>query len=335
MNKILLIGGEGYIGNIISNDLLKKNFNVTSYDNLIYNNQNCVLGKTQFENYKYVYGDILDKERVEPEIIEAHAVVLLAGLVGDPITKKYPEESAIINDSGVKNIIDLCSKHNKERFIFISTCSNYGLIKEEQLADENFRLNPLSLYAKSKVKAEEYILSLKDRTKMNPTILRFATAFGLSPRMRFDLTISEFTRDIFLGKSLVVYDAETWRPYCHVKDFSRLIQKVIHSSSEKTAWQVFNSGGDKNNATKKMITDLILNHIPNGKITYQEHGSDPRNYRVNFEKVQNILDFTPKYSVEDGIVEVIEMLQKNVFKNISKNKSFFGNYEIDYNGAKP
>ena len=163
-NSILIIGGEGYIGNVLSQTLLSHGYNVVSYDNMLYNNQLCVLNKTYNENYRFVFGDMLDSETLKPLIEKAVAVVLLAGLVGDPITKKYPEESALINDKGTKNVIDLCAKENTERFIFVSTCSNYGLIKSDKLADEEHELNPFSLYAKSKVNAEKYILSLKGNT---------------------------------------------------------------------------------------------------------------------------------------------------------------------------
>ena len=124
---------------------------------------------------------------------------------------------------------------------------------------------------------------LKNKTDMCPTVLRFATAFGLSPRMRFDLTISNFTRDMAMGKDLLVYDANTWRPYCHVQDFARLIHTVLEAPSKKVAFEVFNAGGDLNNATKQMIVDSILKKIPDAKVRYLEHGSDPRNYRVNFK----------------------------------------------------
>ena len=201
---------------------------------------------------------MLDSKKLENALLEVDGVVLLAGLVGDPITKKYPNESAAINNEGVKNVIDLCAKKNIEKFIFVSTCSNYGLIQDDELAHEEFELNPLSLYAKSKVNAEKHIISLKGKTDMNPTILRFATAFGLSPRMRFDLTVSEFTRDLAMGNGLLVYDANTWRPYCHVQDFARLIKMVLETQFEKVAFDVFNAGGDINNATKQMIIDYIL-----------------------------------------------------------------------------
>jgi nucleoside-diphosphate-sugar epimerase len=328
--SILLIGGEGYIGNILAQNLLTNGYAVTSFDNLLYNNNLCALNKLHSKNYCFIYGDMFDEQRLMPAIKKADAVVLLAGLVGDPITKKYPNESVFINDKGVKNVIDLCSANNEKRFIFISTCSNYGLIENDNLANEEFELNPLSLYAKSKVKAEKYILSLKGKTGMQPTILRFATAFGLSPRMRFDLTVSEFTRELALGNELLVYDAHTWRPYCHVQDFARLIQMVIESPTEKVLFEVFNAGGEVNNATKKMIVDIIIEKIPNGKVKYQKYGSDPRNYRVNFEKVKSVLGFEPKYTIQDGVDELIDLINDHVFDHVDENRNFFGNYEINY-----
>ena len=325
-----MIGGEGYIGNIVSLNLLKEGYRVCSYDNLLYKNHNCVLNKITHKNYNFIFGDILNKNLLEAEIIKADAVVLLAGLVGDPITSAFPKAASLINDFGIKNVINLCSKHQIDKFIFISTCSNYGLVKLEETADEDFPLNPLSLYAKSKVKAEKYILSLKEKTKMHPTILRFATAFGLSPRMRFDLTINEFTRDLAIGKELLVYDAKTWRPYCHVQDFSYLIQQVIEAPTKDSSFQVFNVGGMRNNATKQMIVNFILDRFPNGKVKYLRKGNETRNYKVNFGKVKKVFGFEPKFSIEDGIDELIQLINKNVFDIVEKNLNFFGNYKVDY-----
>ena len=330
MNKILLIGGAGYIGSVVTRHLLENGYEVVSYDFLLYENYECVELFLKQKNYKFIQGDMLDENKLKPIILDADAVVLLAGLVGDPITKKYPQLSKIINDKAIKNVIDLCSEVNINRFIFISTCSNYGLIKEDKFADENHDLKPLSLYAKSKVNAEEYILSLKGKTKMNPSILRFATAFGLSPRMRFDLTISEFVRELMLGNELIVYDENTWRPYCHVIDFARLILLILESSIEKITFEVFNAGSKKNNATKKMIVDLISKKIKNPKVKYLNHGSDPRNYKVNFDKVKNKLGFRPIYDIEFGISELIDVMKNGNFKTLDKNRKFYGNYEIEY-----
>ncbi len=137
MKNVLLIGGEGYIGNIVAQNLISNGSIVTSFDILIYNNHQCVLNKIQLDNYNFIYGDMQNKERLESVIENSDAVVLLAGLVGDPITNKYPEESALINDRGVKNVIDLCAKYNVENFISVSTSSNYGLIESDKRANEN------------------------------------------------------------------------------------------------------------------------------------------------------------------------------------------------------
>jgi len=333
MKNILLIGGSGYIGTVLTEKLLHEQYNVVNIDMLIYNNESANNKFIDHPNYKFINNNIVDKEELKSSI-NADAVVVLAGLVGDPITKKYPKESALINDIGIKNVIDICAFIDIEKFIFISTCSNYGLIKDSQLATEDFELNPLSLYAKSKVGAEKYIMSLKGKTDMNPTILRFATAFGLSPRMRFDLTISEFTRELVLGNELLIYDAKTWRPYCHVQDFANLIQKVIESPKEKVSWEVFNAGGDINNATKQMIVDKILEKIPNGKVNNKEFGSDPRNYKVDFKKVKSVLGFEPEFTIQDGIDELINKINNNEFHDVDKNRNFFGNYEINYRISK-
>jgi nucleoside-diphosphate-sugar epimerase len=330
MKNILLIGGAGYVGSVITDHLLRNNYKVTCFDNFIYQNQRTVLPFTLNENYRFIYGDLCNTTKIENSLKGIDSVVLLAGLVGDPITKKYPDESARINDNGIQNLFRVLNGKGLEKVIFISTCSNYGLIRNDELADENFELSPLSLYAKAKVYAEKELLSGANEFEFSPVVLRFATAFGLSSRMRFDLTVSEFTKDLILGKELLVYDAHTWRPYCHVKDFARLIEIVLNSPKEKVHKEVFNAGGEINNFTKQGILDIILKYIPNSKINFKEHGSDPRNYKVNFSKVKKVLGFEPKYTVEDGVKELIYAFDSQLFQNFDQDQNFHGNYIIDY-----
>ena len=331
-SKILLIGGEGYIGNVCAIELLKKNFIVTSFDNLIYNNSENILIKKSFENFKFVFGDINNEKIINKLIKQNDSIIILAGLVGDPITKKFPAESNLINDIGIKKIIDICANENNKKLIFVSTCSNYGLIKGDYLADEEHDLNPLSLYAKSKVNIEKYILSLYKKSSMRPTILRFATAFGLSPRMRFDLTVNQFTKELKLNKKLQVFDENTWRPYCHVKDFAEIIYLILSNSDEKVSWQVFNAGGDINNATKQMIVDKVLDYLGQGDVEYLKNDMDPRNYRVSFNKIKNVLNFEPKYNIEYGIQEIAKSIQNNIFNfNNKHNENQYGNYSIRFN----
>ena len=177
---------------------------------------------------------------------------------------------------------------------------------------------------------EQELLSLQGKVDFHPIVLRFATAFGLSPRMRFDLTVSQFTRDMALGRDMLVYDAHTWRPYCHVKDFGEVIRRVLEAPESDVAFEVFNAGGDANNFTKQMIVDAILEALPDSHVEYQEHGEDPRNYRVNFSKIRDRLGFEPKYAVSEGIAELIDALKQGQFADVDVNPNFYGNYEIDY-----
>jgi len=328
--RVLIIGGAGYIGTVLTKHLLECGYIVRCLDLLLYKNSTEVLQYIGDKNYEFLYGDLCDKKTVENALEGVDSVVLLAGLVGDPITKKYPGESFAINNKGVKSAIDLMNGKGLHKFIFISTCSNYGLINDNELADEDHELNPLSLYAAAKVEMEQYLLSLKGKVDFHPTILRFATAFGLSSRMRFDLTISEFIYELFNGNELLVYDANTWRPYCHVQDFSTLIRRVIEFPANKTSFEVFNAGGEVNNFTKQGVVNLITKYLPDSKINYKDHGSDPRNYRVNFNKVKSTLYFEPSYTVEDGVKELINALNHHLFDQVEENRNIFGNYEINY-----
>lgn len=325
--KIIVFGAAGYIGSILTEHLLKNKNEVVSIDALLYKNFFSIKDLKKFKNHKIYFNKNLKDENLLKIISSTNVIIYLAGLVGDPVTKKYPKESNYHNLEFVRKVIRL-SKKNKhlEKFIFISTCSNYGLIKKDILAKETQKLKPLSLYSKQKVKIERELL-LKKNKGLNPVILRFATAFGLSRRMRFDLTVNQFVKDLFLKEKLVVYDPKTWRPYCHVKDFCRLITMVLNSKSKKIIGQIYNAGGNSNNFTKLGIINLIKKKIKNTNISYKEHDVDPRNYKVDFSKVVKVFNFKPKYSVKYGIREILMALKKNKIKNL-KNKNLFGNYKI-------
>jgi len=265
---------------------------------------------------------------VERALEDVRHVVILAGLVGDPITKKYPQESEAINLQGVRTLLDGLEGMHLDRVLFVSTCSNYGLIPGNVEATEDYELKPLSLYAKHKVEIEQRLLDLKGTVDYSATVLRFATAFGLSPRMRFDLTVSEFTRELYLGHELLVFDPHTWRPYCHVKDLAEAIRYVLEAERDKVHFEVFNVGGESNNFTKQMIVDEIMRQVPEGKVQYQEHGSDPRNYRVSFKKIREQLGFAVQYSVRQGVEELLTALREGLFDNVESQRAWFGNYEI-------
>ena len=148
--------------------------------------------------------------------------------------------------------------------------------------------------------------------------------------MRFDLTVNEFTKELFLNNELLVYDPDTWRPYCHTQDFARLIYTVLYASLDDVSFQVFNAGNNRNNYTKRMIVEKIMNILPNRKVFFQNKGPDPRNYKVDFSKVQSVLSFDTKFTIEYGIKEIIDFLKSNP-NYLNHKYNDFGNYSINYN----
>jgi len=328
IKNIILIGGAGYIGTVLTDYLLSKEYKVTCVDLLLYSNRYAIKNFKKDKNYKFIFGDLRKRKTYQKILMTADAVIILAGLVGDPITKKNEKLSNSINFVGMKNFILDCKKsQNLDRLIFISTCSNYGLSSKKNIFfRENSKLKPLSIYAKQKVAIEKFLMSFKKDKKFSPCILRFATAFGLSPRMRFDLTVNHFTKSVIESKKLDIYDPKTWRPYCHVKDFARLIHKTIICKKKKIAFEIFNAGSNKNNFRKIDIINKIKKILPVKNIIFKKDDVDKRNYRVNFEKIKNVLNFKIKYSLEYGVKEIYNSIKKKKFK---KNKKKIGNYYIN------
>lgn len=329
--NVLLVGGAGYVGTVVAEILMLEGYMVRCIDNLIYGQTSAIEHLLPADNYEFMNVDLRDQESLEQAFDGISDVVIFAGLVGDPITKKYPDLSHEINERGMSDLIDFIAKKSLNKLLFISTCSNYGLIASDELASEEHELQPLSLYSKAKVAIEAKILAPNLSERCCPVILRFATAFGLSPRMRFDLTVNEFSRELAIGRELLVYDPDTWRPYCHVKDFGRLINLVLESDDSKVRGQVFNAGGNNNNATKRTLIDLIKKRVPKAEVVYKMHGTDPRNYKVNFTKVRSVLGFEPRYSIEQGIDEIISNVEAGKFPD-GTNPNLYGNYFIS--GAK-
>ena len=322
--KHLVVGGEGYIGQKLVSDLINiNNDEVISYDCIIYKqkkNSNFINKKL----YRLINDSMGNFKKYSKILSSVDSIIILGGLVGDPITKKYSKIAKKINENDIMNIMKIASKYKVSKSIFVSTCSNYGLVNENEFATEKHKLKPLSLYAKSKVKCEKYFFKLKSNS---PVILRFATAFGLSDRMRFDLTVNEFTRDLFYKKKLDIYDQKSWRPYCHVIDFSRIIRKVLETKKSKVAYQIFNVGSNSNNCTKKDLVNKILKILKYKKnnINYLNKGFDKRNYKVDFSKIEKVLKIKTKFDINYGIKEILSYFKKN--KNFFKNKKL-GNYKI-------
>jgi nucleoside-diphosphate-sugar epimerase len=327
-SRVLLIGGAGYVGAVASRQFLAAGYKVRVLDPLLYQTGPAISDLMENPDFDFVKGSFGEDPTLRLALRDVDHVVLLAAMVGDPICKKYPELAMNVNLHYPKALWGVMKEFPIKKFIFTSTCSNYGLRDTDEPAKETDALNPQSLYAETKIAFEQHILGHLNDVTFSPTILRISTAFGISARMRFDLTISEFSRELALGKSLLVYDEHTWRPYCHVSDISTVIQKVMEAPEELVRGEVFNTGGDQNNYTKKMIADLVLKHLPQGEVAYKAGGVDPRNYRVSFEKVKRVLGFEPAFTAEDSIVRVIEAVKLGLFDDYDARRGYYGNYEV-------
>lgn len=331
MKKIIILGGSGYVGSAIISFFLNKKIKVINLDNLIYDQKNK-FSFSKDKNYQFIKCDMRDKNLDSNIFKDVDTVVILGSLVGDPISNKYKKTTKSINISATKKFIEKSLKLDVKKLIFVSTCSNYGLIANNVPAKENYKLNPLSPYAKSKVDIENFLIKKKSKKIVTKIfILRFATAFGFSERMRFDLTVNEFIKTIMQRKKLLIYDENTWRPYCHVKDFARLIY-IIFNSMKKTKFEILNVGENNNNATKLTILKKILKYLPYKNIEFKKIGKDKRNYIVNFDKVKKKYNFNCSMNIEKGIKEIIANIKKDKKYFLDdKNKYKFGNYLIRKN----
>ena len=325
MKNILVTGGAGYVGSGLLRELLSAGYHVTCIDNLIFGGES-LLDIWHNKNFTFINCDITDYNKLNKLFSKKnfYAVIHLAAIVGDPACKLYPDLANKINWEASKFLIEKSQISGVSKFIFASTCSNYGkMANPEVYVDENSNLAPVSLYAELKVKFEKYLLyEMKKKKDFSPTSLRFSTVYGLSPRMRFDLTINEFTKDLALGKELIVFGEQFWRPYCHVKDFSKAFLTVLNSPSKKVAYNVFNVGDTNENYTKQMLVNEIKKFLPKSKIKYVTKNDDPRDYRVNCDKIKKELDFKISMTVSDGIREIIRVIQENLIKDPENQKYY-------------
>ena len=200
--------------------------------------------------------------------------------------------------------------------MFASTCSNYGKMKDTtRLIDETSELRPVSLYAETKVAFEKTLLDPANTGELCATILRFATVYGVSPRMRFDLTVNEFTMDILTKKKLVVFGEHFWRPYIHVRDAARGIIAILAAPAEKVRNEVFNVGATDQNYTKKMLVDFLQPYAPDAVVEFVHKEEDPRDYRVSFAKIESVVGFRCTRTVESGVREVARLVNSGIIKN--------------------
>ena len=309
MVKVLVTGGAGYIGSILMPFLLDEGFKVSVYDSLLYGGSS-LLPYISNKKFSFINGDIRDKKALGYVIKENDVILHLAAIVGLPACNKDKKLAKSINVEGTKNVVNMLSPN--QQLIHASTVSNYGASLGE-ICDEKSTLNPISYYAKTKTEAEKIVLDFQ-----NTICLRFATAFGVSPRMRLDLLINDFVYQAYMNKFLILFEKTYKRTFVHVQDISRSILFTI-KNFEKMNHSIFNIGDNSNNYSKEEIALKIKKRIDYYlHFAYIGEDEDKRNYSVSYAKI-NSLGFKIEKSVNEGIDELIKACQIFEFRHPFKN----------------
>ncbi|HSL65535.1 MAG TPA: NAD(P)-dependent oxidoreductase [Gaiellaceae bacterium] len=304
----LVTGGAGYVGSILVGDLLAAGRPVRVLDSLLHGSVPSLLGAFGDPRFEFVGGDVRDRDAVRVALEGVGDVVHLAAVVGDPACSRDPDVARAVNLDATLALLEDAQAAGARRFLFASTCSNYGKLDDPALAaTEEWELRPLSVYAETKVAAELETLA-RNGDGFETACLRLATVYGTSPRMRFDLTVNEFTRDVVVGGEVVVYGEQFWRPYVHVRDAARAFRLVLDAPTAVVAAEVFNVGSTSENYRKLDIVDLLRARVPDASIAFVHREEDPRDYRVAFDKIAEALGFDVTRTVPDGIDEVIGLL---------------------------
>lgn len=310
--KLLVTGCAGYVGSVVVHELLSRGHSVTGYDNLMYGGE-AMLGFWSNPAFGFVKGDVRDALAVRAALDGCDGIVHLAAIVGDPACKREPELARSTNLDGSLVMIEAARHANVKRFVFASTCSNYGKMSDpDTLVDESSALSPVSLYAETKVAVEHIVTDASKMGDVCGTSLRFSTVYGVSPRMRYDLTVNQFGREAWKNRKLVVFGEQFWRPYIHVRDMARGVAAVCEAPEGQVRSEVFNVGSTAENYTKKMIVDLLRGMVPGLTVEYVPQNDDPRDYRVSFGKIESRLGFGISRTVPEGLREILSLVSQDI-----------------------
>jgi nucleoside-diphosphate-sugar epimerase len=300
---ILVTGGAGYVGSHLARKLLDSGHHVRILDGFWYGHHGLeeIL---DHPNLELIDGDIRDQVTLAAAAKGAKGVVALAAIVGDAACDLNPQETMEINYEATRHTLRACQAAGVQRLVFASSCSVYGANGRE-LLHENSHLNPVSLYARTRIMSEE--LLLREAGDLEIVILRLATVCGVSPRMRFDLMVNTMTACAAKQGTIRISGAKQWRPHLHVKDAAEAFKLAVEAPNLKR--EIFNVGSDGQNFTVGEIAEKVAAHLPRVELQYLPNGSDARSYRVSFERIESTLGFRGNQTVDDAIVEVSKLLE--------------------------
>lgn len=313
--KVLVTGGAGYVGSTLVQVLLGEGYGVRVLDSLMHGGR-PLLPVWSHPAFEFVRGDVRNPDHVRRAVAGVDAVVHLAAIVGDPACAANPAVARATNQDAALMVLQESRTAGVRRLVFASTCSNYGKMKDpEGMVNEETELAPVSLYAETKVAVEHALLDRTQTGELCATPLRLSTVYGVSPRMRFDLTVNEFTMEMVARKALKVYGEQFWRPYVHVRDAAAAVMLVLRSPEAAVKSQVFNVGANDQNFTKKDLVEMISPHAPGAVVEYVKKTEDPRDYRVSFERVSRVLGFRARKTVREGIAEVAALVKDGIISD--------------------
>jgi len=315
--KVLVTGGAGYIGSVLICMLLEKGYKVTCLDRLFFGRE-TLADAVQDRNFELLKDDI---RWFDPQVLEGIDVVMdLASLSNDPSGELNPSKTIDINYLGRVRVAKLSKRYGVRRYILASTCSVYGF-RDNMILDEKSTTNPLTTYAKANVMAEEDILPLASED-FAATVLRQATVYGISPRMRFDLAINGMTLSLFKGgKVRVMRDGSQWRPFIHVKDTSKAFISVMEAPCDEINGQVFNVGSDDQNCQVLPLANMVCGAAGVDPRIEWYGSPDTRSYRVSFEKITDKLNFRAEKSPDDGVKEILQALNNGTITDSLKTRT--------------
>ena len=322
IKNILLVGGAGYIGSVLVKNLLKENYNVRVLDSLIFGYQPL----EEFldnSNFEFTKGDFRNVECVVKTVKDMDAVIHLGAIVGDPACELDENLSLEINTTATMLIRQVCKGYGIKKFLYASTCSVYGASDDD--IDEKSKLNPASLYARSKIEAEKAIISITD-SSFAPTIMRLSTAFGQSYRPRFDLVVNLLTARAVKEGKIKIFNGFQWRPFIHVEDISKAILLFLEAPVAVIGGEIFNVGSNNMNYRISDLGDKIKKMIPGTKIEHVSAQEDPRNYKVSFDKIRNRIGFSCRKKLEDGIIEIKQSIDNGLITDYKDPK--YSNYQL-------
>jgi len=300
--KVLITGGAGYLGSVITGKMLNEGYEVTVLDKLIFN-QVSLLSYTSNPNFKFIHGDVRNESLLERLCNESDVIIPLAAIVGFPACASEPELAKEINFKQIINIVKYCNGKGK-KILYPNTNSGYGLGTGQVECDEESPLTPISVYGQTKCEAENFL-----KTSTDAIIFRLATVFGVSPRMRTDLLVNDFTYKAITDKYIVVFEKSFKRNFIHIQDVANVFSFML-KNYDTYKGEIFNVGLSSANLSKQELLEKIQEHVKNFAVSYNDFYEDPdkRNYIVSNTKVEST-GWKPEWDLDRGIEELIMAYQ--------------------------